>query len=72
MREMALRLKREGASVARHWPAMRMAWERRRGRVERKDSETMMAAAAPSEVGQHWSFVRGAWTVGDERIWSRV
>lgn len=31
-----------------------------------------MAAAPPSEVGQHWSFVRGGWIMGEERIWSRV
>ena len=32
----------------------------------------MMAEAPPSEVGQHWSFVRGEWMVGEERTSSRV
>lgn len=31
-----------------------------------------MAAAEPSDVGQHWSFVSGPKTVGDLRICSHV
>ena len=51
---------------------MRMAWERRWGRAVRKASDTMIAEAPPSEVGQHWSLVSGVCSVGEERIWSRV
>ncbi len=37
-----------------------------------KASETTMAAAEPSEVGQHCSFVNGPYTVGLDMICSRV
>ena len=59
IREIAERSKRDGGSVERVWPAMRIAWERRWGRAERKVSDTIIAEAPPSEVGQHWSLVRG-------------
>ena len=32
----------------------------------------MTAAAAPSLVGQHWSLVRGSWSIGLDWICSRV
>lgn len=63
---------RLGESVVRDWPAMRMACDLRCGLASRKDWETIMAEAPPSEVGQHWSFVRGPKMGGEARIWSRV
>lgn len=39
--------------------------------MRRKDSDTTIAAAAPSEVGQHWSLVRGGWITGESRISAR-
>ena len=71
-RDMALRSKSEGASVTRDCPAMTTAFLSRCGRARRKDSETMIADAAPSDVGQHWSLVRGAWIMGDDSISARV
>lgn len=71
-KERALREKREGESVARVWPAIRIAWERRWGFAWRKEPETMIAAAAPSDVGQHWSLVRGGWIMGEDSISERV
>lgn len=70
-RDRELREKRAGGSVARVWPAMRTAWDRRSGRAWRKDSETIMAAAAPSEVGQHCNLVRGLWITGEASISAR-
>lgn len=40
--------------------------------MRRKDSETTIAAAAPSEVGQHCSLVRGGWIEDESRISARV
>jgi hypothetical protein len=37
-----------------------------------KASETKTAAADPSEVGQHWSLVKGPYTGGEARICSSV
>jgi len=42
------------------------------GCVERNVCETTIVAAPPSDVGQHWSLVRGWCIVGDERICSRL
>lgn len=72
MRSIAERENREGASVARCWPAIRMAWDFRWGRASRKSWETRMAAAPPSEVGQHCKRVRGSWIMGDLDTCSRV
>jgi len=54
------------------WPAMRMALLLRWGRASRKACEQMTAAPAPSDVGLHWSFVRGGWIMVLLRISSRV
>lgn len=54
------------------WPAMRIAWFLRWGLASRKACETRTAAAPPSEVGQHWSFVSGSWISVDFMIWSKV
>lgn len=72
IREMDDLSKRLGESVARAWPAMRIAWCLRWGRASRKAWETMIAAAPPSDVGQHWSLVSGGKTAGDWRICSSV
>lgn len=65
-------LNSSGESVARHCPAIRTAWSLRCGRASRKAWETRIAEAAPSEVGQHWSIVRGSWIMRDLEICSRV
>ncbi|KAL8775442.1 MAG: hypothetical protein Q9194_003768, partial [Teloschistes cf. exilis] len=64
MSEMALRLKTSGVSVARHCPLINTALSLNPGRAAKNASETTTAAAPPSEVGQHCSFVNGSWTVG--------
>lgn len=72
IRSMADRENREGASVARHWPAIRIACSFKCGRASKKSWDTRTAAAPPSEVGQHWSFVRGAWIMVEASICSKV
>ena len=47
-------------SVTIAWPAISIAWSHRScSSTKRSDATT--AAAEPSEVGEHWSFVSGSW-----------
>ena len=44
------------------WPAISTAWSQR-SCSSTKRSEATIAAAAPSEVGEHCSFVSGSWII---------
>lgn len=58
-------------SVVMAWAAISTARSPRSCRSTNR-SETTTAAAAPSEVGEHWSLVRGRWTVRAARTSSTV
>lgn len=58
-------------SVVMAWAAISTALSPRSWSSTNR-SDTTTAAAAPSEVGEHWSLVSGAWMVFAARISSTV
>ncbi len=68
---MQLSPKESGLSVAIAMPAISTAFPSSRWR-RTKSSLATTAAAAPSEVGQHWSRVSGSCTAGDRWTCSSV
>ena len=58
-------------SVTIDWPAISTAWSQR-SCSSTYFSEATITAAAPSEVGEHWSFVSGSWIIRASLISSSV
>ena len=56
-----------GGSVAISIPTISIAWSWRLFLMT-NCSDARIAAADPSDVGQHWSFVNGPNTLGDSSI----
>lgn len=61
---MALPPKEDGKSVTISMPRISMAWSKSPCLTTKFSLQTM-AAAAPSDVGQHWSLVKGSNIFGD-------
>ena len=61
----------DGRSVTTAWPAISTAPPHRACRSTKR-SEATIAHAAPSEVGEHCSFVSGSWIMRESLISSSV
>lgn len=58
-------------SVVKEYPAISTAWSCKLC-LNINSSDTIIAAPAPSDVGQHYNLVKGPWTAGDLEIYSMV